>query len=174
MKRNILTIFVLTLMTLPSIAAEKEKKKGGPRGAQGQNVAAQLIKQLEPVGLTDEQKQKITEMGKTVSTEMKKIRDENGITPELMKKRAEAAKSLAQSDKKGKEREEAINEAAGFTKEHTQAMAKANSLRAEFTKKVVALLTDEQKENLPKQLLRAGAKRGNKPGNKPGKKKEAA
>ncbi|QDV70941.1 hypothetical protein Poly24_46740 [Rosistilla carotiformis] len=170
MRRNTLVMVMLAVVALPAIAEEKKAGKGKAKEG-GRNVAAQILKQLADVDLTEEQTEKIKAAGKAASAEMAKIRDEAGITGELMKKRAAAAKSLADSDKKGKQRNEAINEAAGLTKPQAEAMDKMNAVRAKFTQAVLATLTDAQKEKLPKQLQRAA--RPDK-GKKPNKKKDAA
>ncbi|QDV14609.1 hypothetical protein CA51_45170 [Rosistilla oblonga] len=170
MRRNTLVMVMLAVIALPAVAEEEKAGKGKAKKG-GRNVATQILKQLADVDLTDEQTEKIKAAGKVASVEMAKIRDEAGITGELMKKRAEAAKSLADSDKKGKQRNDAINEAAGLTKPQAEAMTKMNAVRSKFTRSVVAMLTDAQKEKLPKQLQRAARP---EKGKKPNKKKAAA
>ena len=119
------------IMAVPAFAQDDTAtKKKGQRDQQ--NVAMQTIKQLEEVKLTDEQVAKIKELGKTVNAKMKELRDEAGITPALLKKRAEAQKSMKDSDKKGKDLQAAINEAAGFTEAQSAAIAKVNEARTAF------------------------------------------
>ena len=145
-------------------SATKKKRKGQ---RDQQNVAMQTIKQLEATKLTDEQIAKIKELAKPVNAKIKGLRDEAGFTPALLKQRADAQKSLKDSGKKGKELQAAINEAAGFTEAQSAAIAKVNEARTAFQKQVIALLSDEQKENLPQQLKRvANAKAGNAKGKK--------
>ena len=157
------------IMAVPAFAQDDTAtKKKGQRDQQ--NVAMQTIKQLEEVKLTDEQVAKIKELGKTANAKMKELRDEAGITPALLKKRAEAQKSMKDSDKKGKDLQAAINEAAGFTEAQSAAIAKVNEARTAFQKQVVALLTDEQKEKLPQAMKRAANAKG---GKGKGKKKQA-
>ena len=150
------------------------KKRKGNAGRARQNAGALLIKQLEPVGLSEEQTAKIKELGAKATKEMKAIRDEAGITPELQKKRAEIQKSMKDSDLKRKELVAAINEKAGFTAAHAAGLEKANAVRMKFQKDVIATLTDEQKENLPQAMKRlvGGAEKGKKGQGK--KKKDAA
>jgi hypothetical protein len=76
---------------------------------------------------------------------------------------------LRESGKKGKELMQAVYEAAGLSEAQIAAMKSITEKQATFKKEVVALLTDEQKENLPKQLLRSGKAKG-----KGKKKKEEA
>jgi hypothetical protein len=91
-------------------------------------------------------------LGKAFSAKMKAMRDEAGITPELVKKRMEVQKSMKDSGKKGKELMAAVNEAAGYSETQTAALKQINDARVVFHTGVVALLTDEQKENLPERL----------------------
>ncbi len=145
-------VAVLMLFIVSSVQAEEPKGKK-KRGA-GRSVQAQVLKSLSDVDLTKEQTAKINAMGKEVTAAIKKVNEEAGITPEVMKKRAEAVKSLKDSDKKGKARQAAINEAAGLTEKQTAGMAKAMELRQKFQRDVIGLLTDEQKEKLPPALKR--------------------
>jgi len=161
------------IMTVPSVAQdENTSKKRGKRGQQN-NVANQMLKQLEDIELTDEQVAKIKEHGKVASAKMKEIRDEAGITAEVMKKRMEAQKSLKDSGKKGKELTAAINEAAGYNEAQVAATVKMNEVRNELKKKIIEMLSDEQKAKLSTAFKRGTApKRGAAKGKKNRKKKE--
>lgn len=142
------------IIAVPVFAQDDAATKKGKGKRAQQDVAAQLIKQLEEVKLTDEQVAKIKELGKKANTGMKTLRDEAGITPELVKKRTEAQKSLKDSGKKGKELTAAINEAAGFSTAQAAAMEKVAAARVAFQKEVIKMLSDEQKEKLPQVLKR--------------------
>lgn len=155
------------MITIPAFAADdaKEKKKKGKRGQF--NAAGQLLKQLEDVGLSDEQIAKVKELGKDVTAKMKKIKDDAGITMELTKKRQEVAKAMADSEKKGADLVEAINKEAGLSEAHAKALKLVNEVRMDFHKSVVALLDDGQKEKLPARMKRfAGGKKGKNKGGK--------
>jgi hypothetical protein len=160
MKLNLVGAAVLAaVLVVPVSAADDDaKKKKGRRGQQ--NAATQLLKQLEKVGLTDEQIAKTKELGKAAAAEMKAIRDEAGITQELTKKRTEVQKSMKDSDKKGKDLVAAINKEAGFSEAQAASLVKANAVRMKFQRDVVALLTDEQKAKLPERLQRAAKAKG--------------
>lgn len=174
MKTKLLVLALAAMIAVPAFAddsdAKKEKKSKGKRGA---NPAAQLIKKLGDIGLTDAQKAKIQELAKASQAEAKKLQEAGGITAELLKKRRDAQAKLKDSDKKGKERMAEINAAAGFTEAHAEVMKKVNALRGKMMKDVIAMLTDEQKAKLPKGLTRGQGKAGAK---KPAgeKKKKAA
>ena len=156
------------LIAIPAIAqddAAGKKKKKGKRNQQ--NAASQVLKQLEKLGLSDDQVAKIKELGKEVSAKMKEMRTDAGITAELTKKRAEVVKAMKESEKKGAELAAAINKEAGFTEAQVAALKLINEVRQKFNKEVVGLLTDEQKENLPARLKRAAG--GNKGKGKKGR-----
>ena len=169
MKLKAITVLVLAMVVVgPSSAEETKKKKKGAKGGR-QDVAAQLMKRLDGVTLTDEQTEKIKELGKSFTAKMAEAKKAAGITSELMKKRAEAQKSLKDSGKKGKELMQAVNEAAGFSEAQVKAFEQQNSMRQELMKSILALLTDEQKQNLPASMTRGEGKKG-----KGKKKKDAA
>ena len=157
MKFRLLTMCALAALTVsPTIADEEAKKANRNKRQTGrQNVAAVLMKQLGDVGLTEEQKTKITEMGKKIAAEMKTIREEVDLTSELQKKLAEAQKSMRESEKKGRERLAAVYESAGLNEAQTAAIKKVNEVRTKFQKEVFGMLTDEQKAKLPERMSKA-------------------
>ena len=151
------------LIAIPAIAqddAAAKKKKKGNRNQQ--NAASQVLKQLEALGLSDDQVAKIKELGKEVSAKMKQMRTDAGITAELTKKRAEVVKAMKESEKKGAELAAAINKEAGFSEAQTAALKSMNEVRQKFHQAVVGLLTDEQKEKLPARLKRLADSKGKK------------
>lgn len=188
--KSIAVVALAAMIAVPSMADDEAKKeKKGKRTRGGANAAAALIKKLDAVGLTEEQTKKIMELGKASIAATKKIREEAGITPELMKKRATAQKEIREAGgKKGKELIKAINEKAGLTEAQVAAFGKINESRQKLQKDVIALLTDEQKAKLPKQMQRGAkasgkgkgaakkkaAEKGEKGAAKKGKAKEAA
>ncbi len=130
--------------------AKKDRKK-----QQRSAMATQLIKRLQEVKLTDDQVAKIKELGKVAGVKSKEIREQAGITQEIIKKRAEAQKSLKDSGKKGKQLQAAINEQAELTEQQAKAMNELAELRSKLQQDAIALLTDDQKQILPKRLQRA-------------------
>ncbi|MFK8115637.1 MAG: hypothetical protein AB8B91_25810 [Rubripirellula sp.] len=168
-------VALAAMMVVPAMAEDEAKKGKGKKGNRQNQVATQLIKLLEPVGLTEEQTTKIKELGKVAAGKMKEVQTAAGITPETMKKRQEAQKSMKDSDKKGNALMAAVNEAAGITEAQAAGLKKANELRTGFQKEVVGMLTDEQKAKLPERLTRftKGAQKGKGKG-KGKKKKDAA
>jgi hypothetical protein len=170
MKFRWLSVAILSAVMVAPVSADdaRTKKKKGKRDRQ-RGMATQLIKRLDAVKLTDEQVGKIKELGKVANQKAKEIRAEVGLTGELMKTRAAAQKSLKDSGKKGKQLMAAVNEKAGLTEEQAKALKGVNGIRMKLQKDVIALLSDEQKKDLPEKMLRAQAKRKGK-----GKKKKKA
>lgn len=151
MKRNLFLIAVLSaVFVLPAVAQDEQKKKQRNRG--NNRMVTQFLKQLEPAKLTDVQVAKVKEMAKEANEMMASIRKDAGITAELMKKRTEIAKKMQGSDKKAKDRVAAINKEAGLTEAQAAAFQKANQTRMAFQRKVVGMLSDEQKEKLSERL----------------------
>ena len=159
------SVALAAMMIVPALAADEAKnakRKGKGKEARQNFVTMQVLKTLKPAELTDEQTKKIREMGKVVSAKVLEMREAAGITPELNKKRAEAQKSMKESGKKGKELASAVNEAAGFTEAQSDAVKSMNETRMAFQKKVIAMLSDEQKAKLPKRLTSEGRGKGKK------------
>jgi hypothetical protein len=153
----------LAMLVLGSAMADAPKKKN--KGAKGSPVSG-ILKQLEKasIELSEEQKTAIAEKGQAMQAKLKAVQEEHQLTPTEMKAVAEASKAARESGKKGKELEAVAFESAGLTDTQKEGMTKINALRSELTQEVIALLTDDQKANLPKQLTKGAG--GNKKKNK--------
>lgn len=174
MKASILGVVALAaILTVPVHADAPAKAKKIGKSDKG-SVATQILKQLEPVNLTDDQIEKIKELGQAADSQMNMILDEAGITKEVIKKRMEARKSMREQGKKGKELVSATNEAAGLSEAQVAGLQKVEDARAAFRKQVVATLTDEQKSQLPKALQRVSDSKEKSKGKGKGKKKQEA
>ncbi len=170
-----LSVLVLTLALVVTVSADdaKPKKKGERAGGKNAGVA-QLLKPFEAVDLTEEQTAKIKALGKAMNEKSEAIREEAGITQELMKKRAAAMKEARESGKKGKELAAEVDAKAGLSEAQVNAMKKVTELRQKFMQDAVALLTPEQKENLPARVKGAGKAEGKEKAKGKGKKKKEA
>ncbi len=176
MKTNLCALALVAAIFVPTVMAQEGaagSKKGKGKGKAAQSATSQLLKQLEPAALTAEQTAKIEEMGKKAIEEIKKIESEAALTPELLKKRREVTASMKDSDKKGKDKAKAIDEASGLNEAQSAAVVKANALRMKLKKDAVKLLSDEQKAKLPKEFIdsisdskQGAAKKGGKKGKK--------
>lgn len=156
MKTKLCAVVALLTIVVAPLAFAQEKsaagKAGKKKGQAAQTPAAQLLKQLEPAGLTVEQTAKIKEMGKKADDTIKMIQTEAKLTPELLKARRDATASMKDSDKKGKARGKAIDAAAGLTEAQSAAFAKANAVRTKLKTEALKLLSDDQKAKLPAQF----------------------
>ncbi len=170
--KSLATVALTVILVSPAFAQDDAKGKKKKNAQKGRSPAAQLIKQLEPVGLTEDQVKKINEMAKASAAEAKKMKEDAGITTELLKKRTEAQKALKESGKKGKEMTAAVNEKAGITAAQAEVFAKLNTSRQKMQRAVIAMLTDDQKSKLPEKMQRLlKAAGGKKKGGEKKKKK---
>jgi len=160
MKRNLFCIACALLISTAAVAQDEpaKKKKGNTAGRN--NPATAVLKQLQDVDLTAEQKAKIQEMAKKSVVEMRTLRKEAGITPELMKKRTAAVKELRESGTKPAEMLAAVSKKLDLTEAQVAALKTANEMRQKLVQGSIALLTEEQKAKLPKRLVRVANKSG--------------
>ncbi|MCO8125275.1 Spy/CpxP family protein refolding chaperone [Stieleria sp. TO1_6] len=172
MKSKVLGLAIALMLTTVVVADDADVKKK-KKGAQAQrNPAANVLKQLKDVDLTDEQKTKIDALAKKSMAEMQTLRKEAGLTPELMKQRTAAQKEFKDSDKKPNEIFAAVNEKLGLNEAQVAALKKVNESRTELLKNSVALLSEEQQAKLPKRILQMS--KGKPEGKGKGKKKKEA
>ncbi len=160
MKRNLFCIAVALLMTTAVVAQDAPAKKKRANASGRNNAAAAVLKQLQDVELTAEQKAEIQTLAKKTMAEMRTLRQEAGITPELMKQRTAAVKELRESGTKPAEMSAAVAKKIGLSEAQAEALKKADAMRRGLITNVIALLTDEQQANLPKRMLRLAKKPG--------------
>ncbi len=182
MKTSLCVVALSALLFVPAAFAQEEgasakKGKGKGKANAAQSASAQLLKQLEPAALTDDQTAKIKEIGKKLEEEIKKIQADAELTPELLKKRRDAMTAMKDSDKKGKEKVKAIDAEAGLSEAQAAAFAKATALRTKLKTEALKLLSDEQKAKLPAEFTapqggKAGDQAEGKKGKGKGKKKD--
>lgn len=165
--KMIATLALVALIAVPAAAQEQQKSKKKSDGVS--SLVRDILKMLEPVGLTADQVAKVTEMAKSADVQAKSIRESAGITPEVVKARMEALKAARESGKTGKELMAAIDDASGLSADQLAAFVKLRKAKEELEKKAVALLTEEQKAKLPKKPTR-----GNSEDKGKAKKKDAA
>lgn len=163
--KMIATLALVTLIAVPAVAQEQQKNKKKSDGVS--SMVIDILKMLEPVGLTADQVAKVTEMAKSADVQAKSIRASAGITPEVVKARMEALKAARESGKTGKELMAAIDDASGLSADQIAAFVKLRKAQEELEKKAIAMLTEEQKAKLPKKPTRGNAE-------DKGKKKDAA
>jgi len=166
------TVLVLTLAVLlasPLMAADdaKKKKKGAKKKGNNRAVAAAFIlpasvqlsadQQAAIEKLKSEYTPKLTEAAKKANSVM---------TPEQVKARQKALKAARDEGKKGKELQQAANDALNLTADQQSKMADARkemaSLRKEIRQKLMNVLTDDQKASLRPKSKGANGKKAKK------------
>ena len=151
-KRSLLRgITLCCVLLIATTVVAQDKPKNAQKG-KGRNPAASVLKQLGDLELTEEQTTKITAMAKESVVSMRKEREEAGLTTELMQKRTKLVQQLVKDGKKNLEAQAAANKELKLTEAQVAALKKSNGQRMEMMKKIVALLTDEQKAKLPQRL----------------------
>lgn len=170
LSRIVLTFALAAIIATPLIA--QEKKKGNKKKKRGRRafIAVRLPKSIT---LSDEQKTKYDAIIKEYSPKFLAVFQEQAkvLTPEQRKARGDAFKAAREAGKNRKETQAAVTAAVKMTDEQTkqtnEIAKKSRALRQEARKKVMEILTDEQKKELNK-----GRKRGK--GKKKKKKAKAA
>ena len=153
----LLSLSLTALLVSPALSEDAKPKKNKPNAARKEPPAVQLPKEIT---LTEEQKTKVAELEKEYAPKMKELREKHDkiLTEEQKKARQEVmkeAREKAKEGKKGKELAQAIKDAMKLSeekqKEYDETDKKIVALRQEILEKVKPLLTDEQKEKLPKR-----------------------
>jgi len=159
------------LIAAPLFAADKEKKQR--KAPEKPDPAAAVLKRLEKANLTDEQVAKIKEMAAGIAEKAAAARAKAALTDEQKKAQQEIIKKAKEEGKSRKEVAEALKAAVKLTPEQEKAMEEARAAQAELMKKIMAMLTPEQKQAIGKAAER-GPRGDKKPGEKKGDKKKDA
>jgi len=117
-RRSLVGLMLVAVATSGAWAQDKGDKKK-KKGAQRPQPIAQLEKQLEGLGLSDEQNAKVKSIikeheGKILAAQQKA---NDVLTPEQRKARAEAGQKAKGEGKKGKDLAEAVSSAVNLTPE---------------------------------------------------------
>lgn len=152
----LLTLNLAAFLLLPVMAEDAKPKRAKPN-ARKEQPAVQLPKDIT---LTDDQKTKVAELEKEFAPKMKELREklDKVMTEEQKKARLEVmkeAREKGKEGKKGKELAQAIKDAMKLSEEQQKSYDETDkqivALRHEILEKVKPLLTDDQKEKLPKR-----------------------
>jgi len=133
--------------------AKKDAAKPGA-GKKRSAVANPMLKAVEGLTLTAEQKPKVEEATKEFTETILALRKE-GLTQELSKKKADAVKAAREAGKKGRELEAAVMATIEATDEEKAILKKADEATAKLAKAMGAVLTAEQIATLPPQMQQA-------------------
>jgi Skp family chaperone for outer membrane proteins len=165
--RGLLIVCLALAMTAPLLAQDKGKGKGKARNRRADAAVTRAFQLPPSITLSAEQQEKLAALKKELVpklTEANKKLAEN-LTDEQKKARREAAQAARQAGKKGKELQQAVEEAMKLTPEQQAAMTKARKELASVTQEVRTavrnLLTDEQRAQLPQPKKGAKGKKKN-------------
>jgi len=128
--------------------APANKETRGPETA----MVNQFIKQFEKAELPAETTEKIRAMFSQTAKEVVAKRKEVGLTPQMLKLRTEAGNKAREEGKKPKEVREVALAAMNATEEQKKVLLDTEDRLAKTRIEIGKLLTDAQKEKLPKQL----------------------
>lgn len=162
-----LTVFAVVCgLALPLAAAPKEGKANAKKKTDKPAAApAAMYKLPETIKLTDEQKTKLAAINKEYTPKFQALAKKGNdiLTKEQKTARREAMKEAKEAGKKPKEIQAAVAAAMKLSDEQQEQMDKVKAeqmkLRTEMEGKVVALLTPEQKAELPKKGKKGGKNR---------------
>lgn len=152
-RRSCVGLLLVAVATCGVWAQEKgeKKKKKGPQRAQ---QVAQLEKQLEGLGLSEEQNAKVKGIIKDHEAKIAAAQQNANslLTPDQRKARAEATQKAKGEGKKGKELADAATAAAKLTPDQVEKSEAANKAVREavdtMRKAVLDALTPEQRTKL--------------------------
>ena len=166
--RTVGTVLALVgaLLIANSAGAAAKKKAGGIAYYQA------IDRYLRPVTLTEDQKTKLAVLEKEYEPRFKDAyAKEDVLTPEQKKARDDAQKAAKAAGKKGQDLKAAVADAVKLTddqkKQGEEARNQRTALEKEMHKKVVDLLTPEQKCRLPLQGGRRAIRHRQSPLNPP-------
>ena len=154
--RKLFSFVVLSVVLFAGMQTVQAQKEEG-KGKKGGDGAAQILSVPKEIELTADQETKVKEIRKSMADKAKAAQTKVDaiMSPEIKKKAAEARKTASEAGKKGKDAEAAINEALGLTADQQAALKEANKeaseVKAAFMAELSKILTDAQKEKMPKK-----------------------
>jgi len=173
--RILLTVAIAMLMTAPLSAQQKQKKGARNRLSAPARALARidkLHKSMEGMELSDDQKEAVKKIHEELGPKMKETLEslKEILTEEQQEAVKQAAEKAKDAGKKGWAFFKAVDAAVKPTDSQKTKLEevgkKLDTLQKAVTKKIMALLTAEQKETLKKKMAarpRQGAgKRGKK------------
>jgi hypothetical protein len=167
-----LALVVALLVTSASVAQEKKKKKAGAMrlgpAAQAMLRMQMLHEALETVDLTEEQKAAHKKLHEEIGPKMKEILDgmKEILTEEQIATVEETAKKAKDEGITGRKMFVMVESALKLTDEQKEKMAEPGkellALQRQAMKKVMAMLTPEQKEKMKAKMAPQRKKKAKK------------
>lgn len=142
-----LCVVLATALTTPAMGQKAEKAKT-PKARQ---AASPLVKAVQELELTDEQKAKVDAASKEYTDSMAALRKQ-GLTPQLTKKRTDAVKAARESGKKGADLATEVLAKLDISDEQKALLKQASEAQTKLQKSLAAALTSEQIGKMPKQM----------------------
>lgn len=140
-------IVLAAALATPALAQKVEKAKA-PKGRQ---AASPLVKAVQELELTDEQKAKVDAASKEYTEAMAALRKQ-GLTAQLTKKRADAVKAARESGKKSADLANEVLATLDISDEQKALLKQASEVQTKLQKGLAAALTSEQIGKMPKQM----------------------
>jgi len=144
-------LVALAVFACIALALRADAQNEGKKGKKNADPTAAMAKKLEGAELTADQKAKYEVIAKEHGPKLKAALDKVNslLTPEQIKARNEAMKASKAAGKKGKEAQDAVDEALKLTDAQKKAKADADKelreVQTAFNKAVAEILTDAQK-----------------------------
>lgn len=149
---------IALLVTVPLMAQERERKKGPAKQlspvSQAMLRMTRTHEAIEELDLSDEQKESLKAVHKEFGPKMGEVfgKLKDVLTEEQQTAAKEAAKAAKEADKKGRAFFVAVEASITLTDEQTEQMneigEELTTLQREVTRKVLGVLTDEQRKQL--------------------------
>jgi hypothetical protein len=136
---------LIALIAAPLAAQEEGKKKGRRTPAAG-GGEAQILKSLEQIDLSAEQKEQVKTILATYKPKLEEVAAAIKITPEQRRAAAEARKAATAEGKKGKQLQEAIQAAMKLSDDQIAARKKQQEVMQALRQEITKVLTAEQQE----------------------------
>lgn len=165
MKTFVKGLMILALVGMIGLAFAQEKQaKRERKGKKGNNPAASMLKKVEALDLTAEQKEKIATIKKEHEPKLKEAaaKLDAALTPEQRKARNEAQKAGRAAGKKGKEIQSEVIAAMKLTDEQKKgyeaAQQQMQDAQRAFNRALAEVLSDEQEAKVG---IKGGKKKKN-------------
>jgi hypothetical protein len=140
-------VVLAAALTTPAMGQKAEKAK--PQKAR--QAANPLVKAVQELELSDEQKAKVDAASKEYTESMAALRKQ-GLTPQLTKKRTDAVKAARESGKKGANLANDVLATLDISDEQKALLKQASEVQTKLQRSLAAALTSEQIGKMPKQM----------------------
>jgi len=140
-------VVLATVLAAPAMGQEAAKAKT----TKARQAANPLVKAVQELELTEEQKAKVDAAGKEYTEAMTALR-KKGLTAQLTKKRTDAVKAARESGKKGANLANDVLATLDISDDQKALLKQASEAQTKLQKGLAAALTSEQIGKMPKQM----------------------